>query len=66
MSEMKNFMYELNQFMKWSEEMKDAYERLSEEEQLLVNKHTPFTETPRQLNKEVTKWYESMHEKVTY
>ncbi|MFC0522223.1 hypothetical protein ACFFGV_01295 [Pontibacillus salicampi] len=66
MSEMKDFMYELFQMMKWSEEVKDKYDRLSEEEKIIVNKYAPFSETPAGLNKEITKWYQSLHEDVTY
>ncbi|MYL34802.1 hypothetical protein GLW08_02540 [Pontibacillus yanchengensis] len=63
---MKDFMYELFQFMKWSEEMKDKYSRLSDKEKEIVNEFAPFSENPETLNTEITKWYEELHKKVTY
>ncbi|KGP71455.1 hypothetical protein [Pontibacillus yanchengensis] len=63
---MRDFMYELFQFMKWSEEMKDKYSRLSDSEKEIVNEYAPFSENPEKLNKEITKWYEELHKKVTY
>ena len=61
MNEMKDFRYELFHFMKWSEEMKDAYQRLPEAKKELVKKYAPFSETPETLNKEITKWYDQVH-----
>lgn len=61
MSEMKDFRYELFHFMKWSEELKDAYQRLSEKDKETVNKYAPFSETPETLNKEIAEWYDQVH-----
>lgn len=59
--EMDDFMYQFFHFMKWSEELKDAYERLNESDKKLVNEYARMSENPAILNKEITKWYESLH-----
>ncbi|KGX83640.1 hypothetical protein [Pontibacillus marinus] len=60
-NELKDFNYQLFHLMKWSEEMKDAYQRLSEGEKEMVNKYAPFSENPETLNNEITKWYDQVH-----
>lgn len=62
---MKDFMYQFFHFMKWSEEMKDAYQRLDSKEQALVDEFAAFSENPETVNKEITKWYESLHTRTS-
>ncbi|KGX91674.1 hypothetical protein N781_03555 [Pontibacillus halophilus JSM 076056 = DSM 19796] len=62
MNDMKEFLYQLQHVVQLSQEMKEAYERLGEGEQQIIRNHAPFGETPLQLNKEITEWYENLYE----
>ncbi|WP_042223948.1 hypothetical protein [Oceanobacillus manasiensis] len=62
MTELKNFMYELHRYADQTHTLKDAYEKLSQEEKQQVMDTAPSSiRSPEQFFHPVFSWLESMH-----
>ncbi|WP_404459111.1 hypothetical protein [Oceanobacillus kapialis] len=64
MTELKNFMYELHRYADQTHTLKDAYEKLSEEEKHKIMEAAPASvRSPEEFFHPVFSWLESVHSK---
>lgn len=64
MNEMQNFLFHLNKYVEYATEMRDAYERLSTEQQQLVIESSPTQESPETVSQKSYTWLENFNKKV--
>ncbi|TDQ42235.1 hypothetical protein [Aureibacillus halotolerans] len=62
---MSEFNYHLQQMLKHSNEMANEWEKLSEEELLLIKQAYPFNEPYPAINTKIHGWSQSLHDQTS-
>lgn len=63
MSELKNFLYELNNMTTQAHTLKDAYEKLNDSEKAIIMKHAPkTTEPPNMTFEQTVQWLRALND----